>query len=610
MKQRNKLSLNIVKVLFVMCTLYSQLSFPLAVLADEVTNSNDSEVVSNENNNDNQSTVDEETKKEVTNEKNNNNNENNNEEFTDEENNNTRDELNDEENNNTEEEENTKEEQNNTEEENTKEDNEDNNEEKDNQEETKEEETIQYSIDDTNNTITVYGTLKSNLTKESLKKALGSEYDDANIIDEEGNSIENTSTVKDGMSLSTNSKQYLVKVIGDINKDGIVDKSDLDKIIEEMLNNADNEYTLNDLTYITSAINNGNWLSSTPKNDTLEATISSPSNVLIDEEVVIKFSLDGFKEDSINGITGSFKYDKELLELTKVEATDSLAGNYNDKNEFAYSFSKDKNTDSEVLITLTFKALKEGEATVSLDNLKVSGNGTEASLSENYVEGTITISTAGKGGDDDTQDNTTENNNQEETKEVVEQPTTPPQPKEEKVGVINVVNVPKSNYARQIVLSSNNYINSLTIEGYEIDFDMYTYEYNIKVKHNINSLDINVILDSDYASYIIKGNEKFKDGNNKVEIVVTAEDGSERTYTINVERTKESKTIKTDGKKEKNNNASKTVIIILIILVIIGLIYVIFKDDEEDEVVVEPKKNNTSNKDNSTNKKTTTNKKK
>ena len=69
-------------------------------------------------------------------------------------------------------------------------------------------------------------------------------------------------------------------------------------------------------------------------------------------------------------------------------------------------------------------------------------------------------------------------------------------------------------------------------------------------------------------------------GNNLVSIIVTAEDGSSRTYTINVEK-KGSNTKKSVN--DKISNSSRIVIIILIVLIIIGLIYVIFKDDEEDK---------------------------
>ena len=87
-----------------------------------------------------------------------------------------------------------------------------------------------------------------------------------------------------------------------------------------------------------------------------------------------------------------------------------------------------------------------------------------------------------------------------------------------------------------------------------------------------------MVLNSSSASYEISGNQNFKVGANTVTIKVTAEDGTERTYTLKVTRQK----AKTEEEQEEKKS-SKTIIIILIILVIIGLIYVIFKDDEEDE---------------------------
>ena len=156
---------------------------------------------------------------------------------------------------------------------------------------------------------------------------------------------------------------------------------------------------------------------------------------------------------------------------------------------------------------------------------------------------------------------------------------------------INVVKVyPKS---------TNNYLSKLEIEGYEIDFNKDTLEYNIKVSSDVETLDITAVAEDSSARVNIYGNSNFKEGENTVTVVVTAEDGSERTYTITVDKEAKKEVVKEEETKEEengNNQLEKTIIIILIILVIIGLLYLIFKKDEEEDIIVTSNKNNNNNK--------------
>jgi len=127
--------------------------------------------------------------------------------------------------------------------------------------------------------------------------------------------------------------------------------------------------------------------------------------------------------------------------------------------------------------------------------------------------------------------------------------------------------------------SSNNYLKSLEIEGYDIDFDKYTNEYKINVKNGVTSLDINAIAEDSDARVEITGNGDFKTGENTVIITVTAENGNIREYKliVNVDETKPATDV-----DDSSNTVEKIIIIILIILVVLGLLYLIFKKDEED----------------------------
>ena len=137
--------------------------------------------------------------------------------------------------------------------------------------------------------------------------------------------------------------------------------------------------------------------------------------------------------------------------------------------------------------------------------------------------------------------------------------------------------------------SSNNYLKSLEIDGYEITFNKEINEYKITVKSDVTSLDIKAIPEDSRARVEITGNEKFKKGNNTVTITVTAEDGSTREYKITANKESEKKEALTEI-EGNSNTAEKVVIIILIILVVLGLLYLIFKKDEQEVVTVEIKK--------------------
>lgn len=129
------------------------------------------------------------------------------------------------------------------------------------------------------------------------------------------------------------------------------------------------------------------------------------------------------------------------------------------------------------------------------------------------------------------------------------------------------------------VYSSNSYLKSLSIKDYDIDFNKNTLEYKIKVKPNVNFIDITALAE-DYRSRVeINGNENFGDGENVVTIKVTAEDGSEREYKLLVEKeVKKDKTVE----KENTGKTEKIIIIILIILVVLGLLYLIFNNDDSE----------------------------
>ena len=84
---------------------------------------------------------------------------------------------------------------------------------------------------------------------------------------------------------------------------------------------------------------------------------------------------------------------------------------------------------------------------------------------------------------------------------------------------------------REKSLSDNKNI-VIKIDGEEVNFD--NYKYNIEVKNDVKSLNIDYILEDKNAHVDILDNENFVVGKNDVKIIVTAEDGSSLEYTIRV----------------------------------------------------------------------------
>lgn len=81
-------------------------------------------------------------------------------------------------------------------------------------------------------------------------------------------------------------------------------------------------------------------------------------------------------------------------------------------------------------------------------------------------------------------------------------------------------------------LSNNNYLSSLKVEGYNINFDKEKLEYTVKIKDE-KKLDITTELEDDKASVVVEGNENLTDGS-IITVKVIAEDGSVRTYSIKI----------------------------------------------------------------------------
>ena len=88
--------------------------------------------------------------------------------------------------------------------------------------------------------------------------------------------------------------------------------------------------------------------------------------------------------------------------------------------------------------------------------------------------------------------------------------------------------------------SDNAKLKSLSIEGYELkpSFKASTLSYTLEVGNDVNELKITAEAEDSKAKVDIEGNKDFKEGENKVSVKVTAEDGTEKVYELSVTKSK------------------------------------------------------------------------
>lgn len=82
--------------------------------------------------------------------------------------------------------------------------------------------------------------------------------------------------------------------------------------------------------------------------------------------------------------------------------------------------------------------------------------------------------------------------------------------------------------------SKNNYLSSLSVEGYSIDFDKNTTNYTLEVPNETTSVKVVAKKEDSKSRISGTGTIAVSEGNNKIDIVVVAQNGSTKTYTINV----------------------------------------------------------------------------
>ena len=84
--------------------------------------------------------------------------------------------------------------------------------------------------------------------------------------------------------------------------------------------------------------------------------------------------------------------------------------------------------------------------------------------------------------------------------------------------------------------SNNNFLSTLMVDGYSIDFNKNTTDYSITVAEEVTSVNVRATTDDKKATFKVVGASDLANGHNNVKVVVEAENGSTKTYNIDVFR--------------------------------------------------------------------------
>lgn len=388
------------------------------------------------------------------------------------------------------------------------------------------------------------------------------------------------SLVNDGLTIT-----YKAVVVGDLNNDNELTNDDLLELINQVIGKTtvdikksnlymdeeelDGVVDTLDVMYLDQVIKNDTWNLELAKEEvTFVSRLDVVQEDIVSGDVFTVNYVMSVSDYEVNGISGVFNYDRDMLELVSVKSEDEWLGNNND-GKFLYLNTEDlielqsmsiDSTDEYVLISATFRALKSGTSSISIDNL------------EYFNQDTYFVS-------DDAYE----------------------------ISTSVVVNA-----------SDDNNLSSLKIAGKDITLLEDTLEYEITVGNDVTTAEIDAVVSNVAANITsIVSPEELVEGENTITITVTSESGNDKVYTITVIREKAEENNTTtqvnyvqednetyednndnevvvsdkDTNKEEDNkdtfkeegNLSRIIIIILILLVIAGLIYLIFKDEDDEE---------------------------
>lgn len=127
--------------------------------------------------------------------------------------------------------------------------------------------------------------------------------------------------------------------------------------------------------------------------------------------------------------------------------------------------------------------------------------------------------------------------------------------------------------------SSNNYLKSLSVDGYELEPEFIrendTYTIYVKNRENVTSLNITAEADDDSAKIDGIGTVKITPKQNSINISVTAENGNLKIYKINIQNEENKENVKNIDQTQISDISIEFIVVIVIIIFIVIFISIL-----------------------------------
>ena len=260
-------------------------------------------------------------------------------------------------------------------------------------------------------------------------------------------------------------------------------------------------------------------------------SINGSDTVKVGDSITLTISASDISglTDGLATAQGDMDFDEAYLEYISFKAvSSSLSVSYGTKTRrfVALGLGGEYISGNEDLFTLTFRAKKVGETTVSIKDGSVVIGDTQAIIhSSNVRSKLVKIVDENSGGN--TPPTSTE---------------TPKSPSSSGGSSSGGGKKPSSSNSSTSNKSSDNTLESLIINNAKISpsFNKNTTTYNVVVPKDVSKLDLSYVTSDKNAKVSVSGNGILKDDEvNVVIVTVTAEDGSVRKYTLNVTKSDE-----------------------------------------------------------------------
>lgn len=298
-------------------------------------------------------------------------------------------------------------------------------------------------------------------------------------------------------------------------------------------------------------------------------------NNTFEDEITLYVQVDSLIDfsdtcDGLCGLVGTLEYDSNKIELISMRALEDF--DLTQGSRIVLYRTTGVKSGTEVLsVTFKNKSLKDGESTtISFSDLVASDGDqdistTDASITIQYVQKNEDVTVEEPNDDNNESDNNQSENNSSNTNQSTNNN--------------HSTNNQGTNNENTDDESSNNNLENITLSEGTIDFQEDILVYDIVVGNNVEEITIGAQLADSNASLSGVGIHDLEVGNNEIVLVVTAEDGSEKEYILNIYR-EEVGVPENDNKENNSDGVNDTTqegdaFSIIPILIVAGLIVLI-----------------------------------